>query len=831
MNSGHVIGYVGGLAVALGVGAAVTLGSPTAAADAASPSDHTASASTAKSARMSPRATAVGSIRRAPMHKAGAPTPSATLLMTASAAADPRRSTAAVRAAATPIDSGHSLVVDTAADGSGGVTTRVTVHDNGTHTQVGSTVTLGGTPSAQLITADGNRAMVTAESTNLAVPYTSQVAVVDMHTGSQIGTTLVLDGRPAGPQPVGSDGTHIVVMTEVYSQSGDSTHVTLINTVSGTQTGPTLVLAGRLSQDPLLDVTGDHALITTRREDGSNGYVSQVAVIDTRTGTQAGTTLTFAGSSRVEFVGDNSVALISSYTYDPATGGTSRFTVLNATTGLEVGTALTLDGSPWDTPAVSTDGTNLLVIATRQDPVTGSSTVNAAVLDTAIGTQTGHTLALDGALKHNPVAGAAGTYVFITGTTNGTTHIGVLDSISGEQRGATVDIAGWFGQAVRNADGTHVLITTGDGVSTRVAVVDSTTGDQAGPTLALIGSSGPPLLSADGVHALVTASTAGSTQIAVVDTSTGAHTGTTLTLTGTVTGPLVNADGIHALFAASTGNSTQILIVDTTTGAQTGTTVGLTGAMGYALADADYTHVLVTTTDGNSTSFTVVDSATGRQTGASLTFSGQLVAWPPPATAADGTHALFLVADADQTQVVLVDITTGAQTGTTLTLPGTASVPIVTDGGSHTTIITRLPANGSHGSSTHLAVIDTATGLQVGGTTRLTGTPVALAELSADGRRIKVKTTAGLRASLDPTTGAADVSAEGFPWGFDLEAFALTPLGRLVTAIQTVVATIQLGLVALVFNAYLLLAGLFYSLQNHQAAATPAAPLTYHNHL
>ena len=722
-----------------------------------------------------------------------------------------------------PIDSTHNLVIDTTGDSSGASTTRVSVRDSGTGAQIGSTVTLSGIPSGSTFTADRDRVMVTTAVDFPVTPYNVQVAVIDTGTGTQVGTTLVLAGRGTGQLVVGDDN-RVLFTTEVYAVSGDSTHVSLIDSANGTQIGTTLVLDGRSPQGPVLDATRDRAVITTS-SDSTTGYHSQVAVFDTHTGTQAGTTLNFTGSPAVQLVGTDGLALISSYRYDSATGGATDFTILDTSTGAKVGSGLTLEGGRSNTSPVSVDGTHLLVIAVNQDLYYGSATTHAAVLDTANGTQVGHTLTLDGAPWGNPIVNDDGVHVVLTASISGATHVAVMDGTTGEQSGDTIDLEGAAGSVLPAAGGVHVLITADDGLSTHIAVIDATTGEQTGTTLALTGRIGTPLISADGIHALLAASADNATQIAVVDTTTGKQTGTTLTLAGRVTVPLVNADGIHALFVASAGNATQIVVVDTATGEQTGAGVDVDGAMGFILGDAGLTHALITTTDGASTHVVSVNSATGQLTGAPLTFTGQIPTWPSASTAADGTHALFVLDDADETRLVLIDITTGTQTGTGLTLPGDPGLPIVSDEGNHTTIVTRVAATAAHGSSTRIAVIDNTTGNQVGVTTRLTGTPAGLPQLSA-GNHVVVTTFAGLSADLNTTTGTATTRVAGFPWGLDLEAFAITPLGQLVIAIQSVVFTAQAAIVALVIFGPFWLASIFGQLHTSQAA--PAAQFSYY---
>ncbi|NTY59021.1 beta strand repeat-containing protein [Mycolicibacterium sphagni] len=822
MNTGHLIGYVGGLAVALGVGTAVWLGTPTASADASSPSAHSASAGTAKSARAAQRPNTAASVRPGPTRKAARPTAQAVRSAKAAQAAPPA---ATVTIA---IDRSHNLILDTTTELSGGSTTRISVRDNGTGTQVGSTVTLSGVPQIPLFTADRDRVMVTTAVDFPVTPYSTQVAVIDTAAGTQVGKTVILDGRRNGQQVLGDDN-RILLTTEVYALSGDSTHVSLIDGFNGTQIGTTLVVDGRSPQLPLLDASGNHAVVATSWEASNNTYASQVAVFDTHTGTQTGTTLNFAGSPTVQFVGDDGLALIGTSVSDSSTGVNTQFTVLDATSGAKVGTPFTLKGFGWNNPAVSANGTNFLVIATTQDYFTGSATLTAAVLDIANGAQLGHAVTVDGVLSGNPVMNDDGVHIVLTTTRVGATHVAVIDTSTGEQAGSTFDLDGMAESTIPAADGVHVLVTAYDAESTRIAVVDATTGEHTGSTLVLPGRIAPPVLSADGIHALVAANTTSAAQVAVINATTGEQTGTTIDLDGHVTGPLVNADGIHALFAASSGNSTHVVVVDSTTGAQTGTTVDVDGVLGYALSDAGRTHILVTTTDGTSTHLVSVNSATGQQTGVPLTFGGQLTGWPWPSTAADGTHALFILNDAGQTRLVLMDITAGTQTGAGLSVPGAQfGDPIATDGGNHTTIITRTPATQGHGSSTHLAVIDTTTGMQVGATTRITGGPAKLGDLSIDGTHIVVTTTAGLRATLDATTGKSVVSTVRAPWGVDVEALAITPLGRLVLGLQAALFTAGAGFVSLILWGYLILGSIIAQLQSPQAAAVSTAPFSYH---
>jgi hypothetical protein len=387
---------------------------------------------------------------------------------------------------------------------------------------------------------------------------------------------------------------------------------------------------------------------------------------------------------------------------------------------------------------------------------------------------------------------------------------------------------------------TNVVIDT-QWDSTQVSVHDSATGVQIGDTITLDGGEATLTYAAHGTRAMVTTTVYGAaahtTEVAVIDTTTGTQLGVTRALKGRRSGPpLIDADGVHVLIAVGEEDTTAV-VIDTTTGEQTGTTLTVEGTLGYSLADDNQTHVLITTSHGDSTHIVTVNSATGEQTGATLTFAGQVVGWPTPTTSADGTHVLFIVSAAGETRAVLMDITTGTQTGTGITIAGdTRLSPIRSDDGALWTVVSAVGATDAHGSSTHIAVIDTTTGNQVGVTTDLTGT-AGIGSVTYDGKKVVVKTSAGLRATVDTITGTAVVDVAGFPWGFDLERLGLklqeleqTPLGRfgqtVAYALLGLTLPVRVALAGLVFWIAIGLGSLFSSFAppaSMQATAAPTA--------
>ena len=119
------------------------------------------------------------------------------------------------------------------------------------------------------------------------------------------------------------------------------------------------MLSGNLTGSLLVSADGSHALVTTNPIEWLTGADhTQVAVINTTTGTQTGNTLYFDGYPADAFVFgvDGSQALI---TIGENTGST-RLAVIDTETGTQTGT-FTLTGHPWDQRLLSADGTRALI--------------------------------------------------------------------------------------------------------------------------------------------------------------------------------------------------------------------------------------------------------------------------------------------------------------------------------------------------------------------------------------------------------------------------------------------------------------------------------------
>jgi hypothetical protein len=200
-----------------------------------------------------------------------------------------------------PLNADGTRVLVTTLDGdsSTGFTTRAVVTD-AAGAPIGQPLTLSGAPGTALVSADGSHVLVTAVAYDSATGSTTSVAVLDINTGAQTGTTFVLAGDDTGspPQLLNADGTRALITTAVNDSrtSTWATWSTVIDFTTDTQIGTTVKVDGSPSGSPLVTADRTRAVITTFVDDWSTRSTStRVAVIDTTTGKQTGTTLTLVG--------------------------------------------------------------------------------------------------------------------------------------------------------------------------------------------------------------------------------------------------------------------------------------------------------------------------------------------------------------------------------------------------------------------------------------------------------------------------------------------------------------------------------------------------------
>jgi hypothetical protein len=572
-------------------------------------------------------------------------------------------------------------------------------------------VDLGGVPTDTVVSADGTRAVVVAVDDNWdAGVHTTQVAVMDPATGGQIGTTFVLNGSAVNPPVLTADSTRAVITTIDYD-----TYVTVIDLATGTQVGATVTLSGRPAYTPVLRADGSRALIAT--SDGSTNGGALLSVIDTATGDLEGASLHLANVPAVLSADGSRAVIVTSHLGDVANTETTGLAVFDTGTGEQVGTTVsfTLTGNQWTTgtqvmsvddthvlfwawdpdgtqvavvdpttgaqlgttvdltdpngansPAVFVDHGKAVIAATYTDPVSSQISTAVAVVDTASGARIGATsVQLPGqyvAVRFNATGAQAlvvtdESNLLIPGAEPG--HASVIDTATGAQIGASIDFDGAPLAESRgletalSADGKHALVTISSNVdgTTEVVVIDTTTGTQTG---VVTGLTDPPdfarFITADGSRVLV-ATTGGDdiygyhSRVSVADTVTGQLIGTPLTFDGRVGAMVLSPDGSRALItSAAVYTDGQVFVMDTATGKQVGVTIPVRGGVEDArFVGVDGSRALIATWGwdpftSTSVSFAVlIDPVTGQLLGAQEV-PGEV--WQPWVSA-DGTRAVF----------------------------------------------------------------------------------------------------------------------------------------------------------------------------------------------
>jgi hypothetical protein len=148
--------------------------------------------------------------------------------------------------------------------------------------------------------------------------------MIDMATGTQIGTTLTLTGGPSDPAMFIANGTRALITTHRYDPATrtNTQAVAVINTSTGTQVGTTFTVTSKTLSSQVLSADGTRALITTTAGNLRSG-TTRVAVIDTITGGQTSTTVTGYEWAQSLISADGKRAVITTYAY-----GATRVAVL-----------------------------------------------------------------------------------------------------------------------------------------------------------------------------------------------------------------------------------------------------------------------------------------------------------------------------------------------------------------------------------------------------------------------------------------------------------------------------------------------------------------------
>lgn len=258
-------------------------------------------------------------------------------------------------------DATHALLVTQFAPDYTKLDTRVTVIDTRTGAVTGSPTTIaGGLIQTPLLSADGARALIVTSETTV---------IVDTATGGQAGPAVDHTGLVEGFEMAGADRTRAVVANVSAGGTSYTTGVSVIDTLNGGHVGATLTLSGYLSAPPLVNADGSRALIVTTLVKPiavfGDPFSTRVAVIDTATGKQAGSSRTFTGGPEgvQRLSADGRYVLISTSPFDPFTHiRTTKLMVVDLLTGKQVGTTRSLSGGESVEPLFTSDGTAAAVV-------------------------------------------------------------------------------------------------------------------------------------------------------------------------------------------------------------------------------------------------------------------------------------------------------------------------------------------------------------------------------------------------------------------------------------------------------------------------------------
>gem|GEM_PF-4629557 len=269
-------------------------------------------------------------------------------------------------------------------------------------------------------------------------------------------------------------------------------------------------------------------------------------------------------------------------------------------------------------------------------------------------------------------------------------------------------------------------------------------------------------LTEDGSRALLAATyrpvagfnTDSTTRVALIDTTTGTQIGETFVIAGSGTAAF-NPQGTRAIVISSTTDpisggyeTTRIAVIDTSTGQQVGRTATLSGDYASALEfNNSGTVAIIALTDNDNvgnddvTEVVLIDVTSGKTIGSRFEMAGQIESMTLDAS---GTRAVVrtrirpdVSGVAILNRVAVVDTATGRQVGATIDLPGESELLFNADG-SRVLVVTPWNFRGAENPTTEIRVINTATGTQVGSTLSVTGFTVRTTSVNSVTQRAVV---------------------------------------------------------------------------------------------
>jgi hypothetical protein len=557
-----------------------------------------------------------------------------------------------------------------------------------TGTQIGDTFEQSGQgayPAAQFADHDSRLVVTTSDVNDYNTgDYTTRVTVLDGHTGGLVGTTHVIDGETRGV--TSADQTHVVITTSQGQGPQGNTHVLVIDASSGQLIGD-VELSGTTFYGAKLNADGSRAVIITSGQITTEQ--THLAVIDTATGAQVGNTIDQAGygasDTQTERVGDRVVLLTHDYNETTRTE-TTLASVVDTNTGLQVGSTVTYVGHSYlqvtadDKRAFLTSGdyaantTRVIVLDTETGQRIG--TINAEGVGSAIYFFRNDTRAV---LQTDDV----------TSTAN---YVTIIDTATGQQLGDTIEQPsyGYLWTTDDESKAMFIRSTTdsaGHDTST-IDIINLVDGHTIGNDVIVDGTVRYRIFNQDSSQVLLYSETENRTaRFTLVDLNSGAQIGDTIIPDGTLASGSFEswrftgddrAMLVTSIYDAATQTTdVQVTVLNTATGVKVGQTLHQAGDVRSVQYTADGAYAVVTTADQNPltdrhiTHVSIIDTSTGLRVGDELTQAG----YPPgfinslsgPALTPDGKHAILGTSDFDEVAG------TGTTTITTLDIPARVS--------------------------------------------------------------------------------------------------------------------------------------------------------------
>ncbi|WP_445169408.1 hypothetical protein ACTXG7_08855 [Mycolicibacterium sp. Dal123E01] len=423
-------------------------------------------------------------------------------------------------------------------------TTLVAVFDATTGVLVDTPVTLTGyvaggrstsaptTPVVQF-SPDGSRAFLTVVNPD-GGNETTKVVMIDSASGSLLGTPTVMSWEAFGSlQQSPNDPTRYYQVVQ-HPVSVDAplgfTSVQVINSANGAPIGEPVVVDGLLGTVLEYNADGTRAFLisSTNLDTAPTSTKTFVAVINSVTGAQVGTSLTIAGKAAgnlaISKTGDRA-ALTTQIEVNTSDGPITQTVVALIDTANGGLYTLLVNGAPVGAVQLSDDGTRAYQTGARQ----------LAIIDAVTGQLLGggnfNQDQIVAAPQFNGNIGATPLYLSAFDATTLKTVVLVFNPNGGPVGGLTgswdAASGNYFADPVFSADGTRAYVTTtvpvvpGGNTIMRVTEIDTATGKQIGTPVTISGESDTaPVLSADGSRLVITVKNQnGDTEVVTVKTA------------------------------------------------------------------------------------------------------------------------------------------------------------------------------------------------------------------------------------------------------------------------------------------------------------------------